>query len=155
MEVWKDILNTNYQVSNEGRVKNKKKNTILKNDNYTGYSRVRINDKHEAVHRLVAKYFVSGYEENKIVNHKDGNKLNNNVNNLEWVTMQENISHAIENDLNKKTKKEKVICIYKDLISGNFSYSQVAKKYNTSMSTVARIKRKEAYSYITDTLDII
>ncbi len=52
-----------------------------------------IKRKHFRTHRLVAEYFVDGYFEGAVVNHKDGNKLNNHYNNLEWVTQQENIKH--------------------------------------------------------------
>ena len=49
--------------------------------------------KHFRTHRLVAENFVSGYFEGAVVNHKDGNKLNNHYSNLEWVTQQDNIKH--------------------------------------------------------------
>lgn len=46
------------------------------------------------IHRIVAKYFCNGYSENKVVNHIDGNKINNNYKNLEWVSLGENTYHA-------------------------------------------------------------
>lgn len=46
------------------------------------------------VHRLVAKYFVSGYFEGAVVNHKDGNNRNNHASNLEWVTQRDNIHQS-------------------------------------------------------------
>lgn len=50
---------------------------------------------------MVAKHFCDGYKDNLVVNHKDGNKLNNNYENLEWVTRSENDLHAFRLDLRK------------------------------------------------------
>lgn len=100
MEIWKDIEGYEgyYKISSCGRVKNTKSNAILTGDeNNIGYKRVILYapvKKRFFVHRLVAYHFVDGYRDDLVVNHKDGNKQNNNFENLEWVTRSENDLHA-------------------------------------------------------------
>lgn len=77
--------------------------------NNNGYYCVSISDKNQkervyVVHRLVAKTFLENPENKPQINHKDGNKLNNSVENLEWVTAKENIDHAFLTGLNKGSK---------------------------------------------------
>ena len=105
MEIWKDIKDYEgyYQISSYGRVKNIKTGNILTGDtNNIGYKRVCLytpNKKRFFIHRLVAYHFCEGYEDNLVVNHKDGNKQNNMADNLEWVTRSENDLHAYKLNL--------------------------------------------------------
>lgn len=104
-EVWRNIVDEpNYRVSNKGNVKNKNTGRILKPGiNRYGYPYVSLyNDgvpKPKTVHRLVARAFIPGYDNTLQVNHKDGNKTNNSVDNLEWMTRLENMRHAYDNGL--------------------------------------------------------
>lgn len=103
IEVWKDIKGYErlYSVSNYGHVRKtfkNGKNIILKpRINYKGYERVSLSKhyfrKEFCVHRLVAECFIENKHNKPQVNHIDGNKLNNIVNNLEWVTAKENCIH--------------------------------------------------------------
>lgn len=80
---------TNYLISRDGRVFNSKDNE-LSNTITNGYSIVKIKKKSYAVHRLVAMTYIKNPNNHPVVNHIDENKLNNKVENLEWVTQQEN-----------------------------------------------------------------
>lgn len=98
--------NSNYEVSDEGDVRNKNTGRVLTGGiNNSGYRTVHINrnENPDFVHRLVAETFIPNPEPDvrKDVNHKDGNKMNNNVSNLEWVTRSENVKHAYDNGLNR------------------------------------------------------
>jgi len=118
IEKWKDIKNAEgiYQVSNMGRIKILErelqtphggmyiqKEKIKAIHKVRGYMQVAlsINKKHTCfkVHRLVAEAFIINHDNKPQVNHKDGNKLNNSVYNLEWVTSSENQKHAYDNGL--------------------------------------------------------
>lgn len=95
IEEWKMIeIAPNYSASNLGRIKNNKTNRILKPKKIRGYEYVclRKDNKNlcKQVHRLVAKAFISNPENKPLVNHKDYNRANNRVDNLEWVTNGEN-----------------------------------------------------------------
>jgi hypothetical protein len=107
---------TTYYISSFGRLYNKKTDKWYKgrisDSGYLDYG-LRLNGKLKSfrAHRLVAEYFLPEHDESKnIVNHKDGNKLNNNVDNLEWCTQSENVIHAIETGL--KSKKTLTIIPY-------------------------------------------
>lgn len=106
-EIWKDCEDfSNYEVSNKGQIRSKKRNCILNaRINSAGYKDVKIWDedeqrhKHLRIHREVAKVFIDNSENKTEVNHIDGNKLNNDVSNLEWCTRSENAKHAIKTGL--------------------------------------------------------
>lgn len=107
LEIWKDIEGTNgiYQVSNKGRIRSfskKMKGNILKqSSSKKGYLNVGIvypdgKRKTKQVHRLVAEAFISNSLKLPQVNHKDENKMNNQVDNLEWCTNQYNFDYSFK-----------------------------------------------------------
>ena len=69
-----------------------------------GYIRVCINEKSYRMHSLVARAFLPNWENKPHVNHKDGNRSNNRLYNLEWCTRSENMQHAYDTGLNKRKK---------------------------------------------------
>jgi hypothetical protein len=101
---YKEIEDTNgyYLIGSDGTIKNRQKHlkTYIINSGYVAIKLTAGGDrKHRLVHRLVAQAFIPNPDEKKEVNHIDGNKLNNNVYNLEWVSSSENKRHALDNGL--------------------------------------------------------
>ena len=120
-EVWKDIAGYEgfYQVSNTGKVKslvgwdghkyvnreimiNPYKQKTNKSEYLRSVVKLKKHGEHKdfKVHRLVAQAFINNKNNYNVVNHKDGNPLNNSIDNLEWCTQKHNCKHAIENGLN-------------------------------------------------------
>jgi len=103
-EIYKDIkgYEGKYQISNMGNVKSldylntKKPKVLTPIKHHLGYLLVHLGyNKIKMIHTLVAEAFIDNPEGKKFVNHIDGNKQNNNVKNIEWVTSKENMNHAI------------------------------------------------------------
>lgn len=97
--MWLKILD-NYEISDIGEVRNSNTGKLIKQFvGKDGYLRTQIVGKTRLVHRLVALAFVPKVDGKIFVNHKDGNKQNNNATNLEWCTRSENMRHAYQHQL--------------------------------------------------------
>lgn len=148
MEQWLSVINyPNYQVSNLGQIRNIKTGRILKpNSNAKGYCYVCLTNadaqKSISVHRLVAIHFLGDYSSTLTVNHKDFNKKNNKVSNLEWLTLKANIQHSAKVGKNRSLK-------VKDLTTGKIysSLLQLANVLNVSKQAVQQGLAKKSKSY--------
>jgi hypothetical protein len=141
-EIWKPfefekMKSQNYYVSNFGRIKNKKRilKPIIDNNGY-----YNINGK--LIHIIVANNFIDNPNNYNIVNHKDGNKLNNNIENLEWVTQQMNVIHAINNQLRKNIKKI-VLVENNEIIKIFNSCMEASKELNVNCRSINKCCKGE------------
>jgi hypothetical protein len=151
------IIYNHYELNSSGQITNLKTGRVLKPWKRNGYYNLRCGAKGEKfqVHRLVATYFIANPENKPQVNHIDGNKLNNDYQNLEWVSARENMVHAMETGLWKRKKtykvskhenhymtklsKENVIEMRELYKTGNYSYRQLGEKYDIHLATVGYI----------------
>ena len=164
IEVWNTIKECKrYSVSNLGRVRNEHTGRILKpRNNGSGYMKVILCDSgvriNRNIHRLVAITFIPNPESKRCVNHIDGDKSNNCVTNLEWVTHSENNYHAFANGLmtpqdqkgesNRQSKltKSTVRAIRNDHVAG-MTYKELALKYNICRQHVSLIITRKVWDY--------
>lgn len=158
-EIWKSLKDVvkygnNYEVSNLGRVRSidfidkrgyRRKSRIMAQANHhKGYKAISLTHmgkrKTYKVHRLVALAFIPNLENKPEVNHKDGDKKNNCVYNLEWVTTSENAIHIHKNEFHsgdKLTEKDKEWIRenykpYKSL----YTYDDLSRMFNVSKTTI-------------------
>lgn len=123
MEIWKILKDfPNYSVSSLGRVKNNKtKKFLLPCECENGYFYVSLcrqgKRKSIAVHRLVAIAFIPNFQGKREVNHINGDKSDNSVENLEWTTSSENKIHAAS--VLGKYKAKKVLCVESGIVFGS------------------------------------
>lgn len=117
MELWKDIedYEGQYEISSEGRVANKRTGKVLKTFVCgSGYSEIILTKgsqrKPKLIHRLVAEAFIPNPEGKREVNHKNGDKFDNDISNLEWATPSENQRHS-RRVLGSKSYQRSVLCV--------------------------------------------
>ena len=161
MVIWKDVdgFEGLYKVSSEGVVvgtpRTGTKGGVVKwyktTHGYMEYHLCKNGKRHHmSTHRLVAKHFIPNPNNKPFVNHIDGNKLNNNVENLEWVTHEENMQHAVRTGLlnnkgnnhprNKLTDKE-VYQIRELHRYGIYNQKEISEIYNVTPANINYIVR--------------
>ena len=162
---WEDIKGYEgiYNINTKGDVKSVRNNKILKQfTTKCGYKSVELNLNGKAkkflIHRLVAETFITNSNNKPHVNHKDGNKSNNDVSNLEWVTRSENMHHAYDNNLAPKGEKNvasklkewQVKWIKSNYIKGDeeFGQSALGRKFNVDRKAIASIVNGKTWKEI-------
>lgn len=150
-EKWLDLIGyeEEYSISNYGRLKSKQKEEFIRKPNITpkGYARIAISkngiQKNKFIHNLVALTFIGKPANERMqVNHKNGIKLDNNVDNLEWVTPSQNLQHAYDNNLKEPCYKYVVHCNELNITTfGTEKMEEELKKLGYSKASSSAIHR--------------
>lgn len=165
-EIWKDIEDFKgyYQVSTFGRLSSLRNNIILKQRLRKGYLCAKLTvdgvATHKNTHIYVAKTFIPNPENKTQINHKDCNKVNNHISNLEWATPIENMKHAYDNNLvpilfgenhyNSILKEEEIVYIFEN--KDNLTMNELSKKFNVSTKYIFSIWNKNTWGRVTKNL---
>lgn len=163
---------TDKWITEEGKVFNSEGDELLLSDNGAGYFSVYLytykNDKNqfrsqrEYIHRLVAMMFIENPENLPQVNHKDCNKANNHVSNLEWTRRPDNIDHAHRNGRMQKRYDvgpitpltvDEVRDVYMSVMTGKEGVAEAGRRIGRSRTTISSIINKRSRRDITDELD--
>ena len=156
----------NYAINSDGTIMNTQTGRYLKPEiTNNGYARVTLSafgaTKRYLLHRLVAELFVSGRTtERNVVNHKDLNKLNNKSTNLEWVSLQENVDHAVANGCystgeahtNSKYSNALISLIYTAYKNG-CCRKDIMERFKVPKSLCDDVLYKKHWLFITDAID--
>lgn len=158
-------LKFNYYVTDDGKVWSERSKKFLNPQlDKNGYEKVQMiskdNKRHRySVHRLIMENFYPiKHMEAYQVNHKDGNKRNNCLQNLEWVTCKENIFHAVQNGLRAsingaaKLTTEQVIDIYLRANNGETNVD-LGKEFNVHPDTIGKIKNKKTWKQLLNNIN--
>jgi len=167
---YKIIISTNgrYEINNNGDIRSTKtKQKMHQSKAGAGYLRINawINKKHitKYVHRLVAEIFIGSCPNNMEVNHIDGNKLNNNVSNIEYISHSENLKHAIKIGIRKpshisrnvgenhglsKLTNNDVIEMRRLWDTGNYTQSELSKTFGINFRRVSCIVRGDSWKHL-------
>ena len=151
---------TNYKISIDGRVFGTRSGIWIKpNLSDTGYLRVSLYGPHgfktRFIHKLVAAAWVGPHQDDMVVNHKDGNKLNNHASNLEWATHSENSQHARDAGLvtykvggevhNAKLNWDSVMWIR----SCGLEVKLMARILRVDQKTIRNVLQKKTWKHVT------
>lgn len=173
MEVWKEKIlgfdSNGLFISNKGRVKTASGEIKNLYDNGGGYFNLGVYNRDNKksykfyIHRLVAELFIGETCDVKTqVNHIDGDKSNNHVDNLEWVCPKENIRHMHDNEMNMnrrnhgktyKLSDSTIAYAYSKVVMGISGVGVTAKEYGMPRTTLSSIVNKRTRRDVTDSID--
>ena len=156
-EEWKQFDFSMYRVSTHGRVFSRRTKKILKlHLNKSGYPCVKLSSTAEdgrdmtvRVHRMVAEAFIPNPYNLPTVNHLDGIKYNNFRSNLEWASHSRQMTHAVETGLlDTRKPSEGLVRLIRVFIGCGRSDADLALAYNLSVTTIASIRQRLAYTHV-------
>lgn len=145
-EFWKPYKN--YLISSYGRIRHKKKNNLLKPSITCGYYKVRLSNnglvEDHLIHKLVWELFFDYdmIDNSSIIDHIDGNKLNNNINNLRKISISENVKAALyEQKTNSSAKTVAQYSLQNEYLATYPSAAEAARQLNLDSSTITKVCR--------------
>lgn len=122
-----------------------------------GYRYIQLGTTRKLVHRLIAQTFIPNPDNKPCVNHKDGNKLNNTVSNLEWVTHSENMRHAFDTGIyparkgskqNNAKLTEAIVAEIKQRLKVGVTGTLLAKEYGVAHGRIYDIKHGRSWNHV-------
>jgi len=146
-----------FEVSDDGRVRNARSKRVRRTSRRSGYVRVTIENKAYSAHRLVAMAFLPGDQGRPFVNHKNGDRGDNRVENLEWCTHGENMRHAVEAGLllpqyGRQNPAAKLCSVAVRVIRGGYAcgvtQAKLAAMHGVTQSLVSKIIRREIWDHV-------
>lgn len=150
----------NYSISKDGKVYNNSREfaELKPTKDTKGYLRITLSKKSKQttfkVHRLVAQTFIPNPENKPQVNHKNGIKTDNRVDNLEWATAHENTKHAYDNGLNlkppavKKLNEQQVLEIRAKFKKKIVTREMLGKEYNVTANCIKDVILRKSWKHI-------
>jgi hypothetical protein len=155
-EEWRYVPNTGngYEASRSGKIRNARTGYVFRGSvDDDGYIRVRLGSNYSLAHRVVAAAFIPNPENKPEINHIDADKKNNSVENLEWVTRQENAAHAAKMGLMpRRTLVQRAEMDEDDIIEIDRRYrcgeriANIAWSLGVSVTLARQIVNGERYS---------
>lgn len=158
LEKWEHLpgFENQYLVSSHGRILSFKRNIpslLIPSKDRLGYIGVKIKGTRKLVHTLVAKAFIPNPENKPEVNHKNSVKIDNNIENLEWVTHKENMDHAYNHTFDKKCGKvwgSKLSLndakFIREKFKNPYSAIQLKDMFKVDLTTIYDVMRKDTWN---------